>query len=518
MNAVDRFAKRKALGLPGALPSPVSTAIPLPADPMTAADSTRLSAAIEQALRVRSDERFDQRLRESKMVLLRSVAVPFGLGHIVAAHDRIGGDVHTVHNVRKGHWASDDMEEAYNKRGNYADVKDACHQTDSYIEANRAASQQRNNGELRDAYTGELLPAGKGGHDLDHVISAKAVFDDAGAFLAGSSTAELSTKPENLAPTHRSVNRSKKAMTPEQYAAWLKLTESDRKAQIAKLEAQESMTEAEQKTYNKLKAQDSVDPTKLKEKQAEAQAAIDEQVNRDWYASGAFAREVLLSTGKSAAKSSLMAAFGEFLIEFLAASFDELRDLYMHGTGGEPVFDDLKARLERVAARVVARKEAALEAFGSGALGGVIAALISAIINTFKTTSKRVARLLREGGQSLVRAVLTLAMPGDGVTTRESLFAAAHLVIGSSIVLGGVCLEEVIETSIKTSLPPIAFLAEPIAVVIAGVVSGMAVLLTSAMLDKLDPLGVNEEQDLRALNRDLDSQIEAARTALLPSF
>lgn len=396
-------------------------------------------------------------------------------------------------------------------------MKDACHQTDSYIETNRAASEQRNNGELRDGYTGELLSAGKGGHDLDHVISAKSVFDDPAAFLAGSDTAELSTKPENLTPTHRAINRSKKAMTPEQYAAWLKLTEADRKARIAKLEAQESMTEAERKTYEKLKAQDSVDPAKLEEKQAAAQEAIDEQVNRDWYGSAEFAKEVLVSAGKNAAKTGLMAAFGEFLIEFLAASFDELRDLYLHGTAGEPVFDDLKARLERVAARVMARKEAALEAFGTGAVGGLIASLISAIVNTFKTTSKRVARLLREGGHSLVRAVLTLVMPDDGVTTRESLFAATHLVIGSSIVIGGVCLEEIIEDSIKTSAPPLAFLAEPVAVVTAGVVAGMAVLLTSAMLDKLDPLGVVEEQDLRALNRDLESQIETIRMELLPS-
>lgn len=49
-------------------------------------------------------------------------------------------------------------------------------------------------------------------------------------------------------------------------------------------------------------------------------------------------------------------------------------------------------------------------------------------------------------------------------------------------------MEEVIETSTETSLPPIAFLAEPIGVVIARVVSGMAVLLTSAMLDKLGRL------------------------------
>lgn len=66
---------------------------------------------------------------------------------------------------------------------------------------------------------------------------------------------------------------------------------------------------------------------------------------------------------------------------------------------------------ERVAARVVARQEAALEAFASEALGAVIAALVSAIINTFKTASKRVARLLREAGQSLVWAVLTFAIP-----------------------------------------------------------------------------------------------------------
>lgn len=90
MSAVDRFAKRKALGLPAALPGPASTAIAVSVDPVAAADTTRLSLAIDKALERRRNERFDQRLSESKMVLLRSVAVPFGLGHLLSAYDRTG--------------------------------------------------------------------------------------------------------------------------------------------------------------------------------------------------------------------------------------------------------------------------------------------------------------------------------------------------------------------------------------------------------------------------------------------
>lgn len=507
MSAVERFAKRKSLGLP-AVTLPTESRTTLVVQPLDAAESARLTQAIEIALKAKSSDRLNARLDESKLVLLRAVAVPFGLGHLVAAYDRVGGDVHTVHNVRSGVWASDEKEQDFKSR-DYSEVKDACHQTKNYIDANRKASRQLDAGELRDGYTGETLDQ-KGGYDLDHIISAKGVHDDAGVFLSGRRVADVSTRPENLTPTSQSINRSKKAMSPQQFAAWLVATEQARILKITELESRSDLTLKEQQNLKKLQQQLKVDAEKLKQKEADAREAIDEEAN-SWYRSAEFAHEMIKSSGTNAAKAGLMAFFGEFLVEFIAAAYDEIRDLFVNGRRDDSIWNDLEARLTHISRRVAARRAEAFKALGGGSLGGLVAALVQALVNTVKTTSKRAARMLREGGQALVRSITTLAFPSDGVSTRESLFAMTHLVAGTTIVLGGIALEEVIEDAIKTLAAPLAFIAEPTAAVVAGVLAGMSAVLHAAFLDMWDPYGVHEEQDLRSLVKALDAEIETIR-------
>lgn len=511
MSAIDRFAKRKALGL-AAVALPAEARNSLVGRPLDPTESARLSESIAIALKTKASDRLNARLDESKIVLLRTVAVPFGLGHLVSAYDRVGGDVHTVHNVRAGVWANDDKREAFENRGDYSEIKDACHQTKHYIGTNRKASEMREAGELRDGYTGELLDRGKGGHDLDHIISAKSVHDDAGVFLSGRSVPDVSTRPENLTPTDPAINRSKKSMSPQQYAAWLASREQVRKLRIAEFEARTDLTPKEQQQLRKLQQQQKVDAEKLKEKEAEAREAIDEEAN-SWYRSGEFADEVLKSTVTNAGKAGLMAFFGEFLVEFVAAAYDEIRDLFVNGRRDDSIWKDLEARLVRVSDRLVARRDAAFKALGAGSLGGFVAALVQVVVNTVRTTSRRAARMLREGGQALVRSITTLAFPSDGVSTRESLFAMTHLVAGTTIVLGGIALEEIIEDAIKIYVPPLAVIAEPTAVVLAGVLAGLSTVLHAAFLDMWDPYGVLEEQDLRSMVAALDADIETARTA-----
>lgn len=510
MNAVNRFAKRKTLDLVRVSPPPSTGGIGAAGDD-GAPEPDLLASAVELILQQRAEDRLTKRLDESKIILLRSVAVPFGLGHIVAAYDRTGGDVHTVHNVRNRVYASDDKAKEYEQRGPYdKQVKDACHSTPSYISTNATYSEQRKAGTLEDSYTGEALSAKPGSFHLDHVISAKTVHDDPGRVLAGLSADELSTRPENLAPTHYSINTSKGTMTPQQYQDWLDLREADRNARIAALDAKESLTQAEINEREKLRAQEGVDRDRLRERGEQAQKTMDDEINRKWYTSREFASEVLTEATKTAAKAGVMAAFGEFLIEFLAAIYDEAHDWYLRGPLGDSAFEDLKVRLHRVADRVIARKEAALKAFVSGSISGFIASFILTLINVFKTTQKRVARLLREGVSALLHALKMVVLPADGISTRESLYGVTHIVVSSTLIVGGIALEEVIEKAILTHLPAIAFVAEPVAVTVSGVVAGLAVVLTAAMIDRWDPYGVVEEQDLRHAIDELDSQIDHA--------
>ena len=64
-------------------------------------------------------ERADTIMAGIKSDLIRNVVGPCGLGPILAAYDRTGGNVNTVHNVRKGIHATDEEEKAYKNRGAY---------------------------------------------------------------------------------------------------------------------------------------------------------------------------------------------------------------------------------------------------------------------------------------------------------------------------------------------------------------------------------------------------------------
>jgi len=519
MSSYDRFAQRKKLIPNRGLVVPRSQ----PGGESTGNQTNDpLAAAIDQILAIRARDRVTARLEESKMVLLLTVAVPFGLGHLVAAYDRTGGDVHTVHNVRNGGddaYVTDVEKHRYENRGPYKVAKAASHKTETYKSSSAEATRHRESGLLEDPYGNQLLAPGPNGHDIDHTVSSYEVFHDRGRVLAGTDTAELSTIPENLNPTHPSINRSKKGDSVEQFLDRLERNATTRKERISELEAKARTTEltvGEQKELASRKALDSVDPGKMRKEDAEARAAINKKINKDWYTSARFAGEAIRSMATSAATTGIVSAFGELLIEFLSASYDEARDWYLHGTGNKPAFDDLKQRLERVATRVLSRKDAAWQAFKAGSLAGFIASLISVIINAFKTTQKRIQRLLREGAQSLVRVISLISNPSKGMSTRESLYAATHIVLSTGIVMGGVALEEVLEDLIKTKLPPLAPISEPTAVIISGIVAGLTVVLTSSLLDRWDPYGVIEEQDLRHSIETLRAEADAVWGAPVP--
>lgn len=61
---------------------------------------------IKQYYRNPHNARFEQMIQECKQSVIQSIVVPFGLGKILAAYDKVGGNVDTIHNARKGIYAT----------------------------------------------------------------------------------------------------------------------------------------------------------------------------------------------------------------------------------------------------------------------------------------------------------------------------------------------------------------------------------------------------------------------------
>ena len=155
-----------------------------------------------------NDKVFDSIWKEYERVILQSLVTSFGLDFII--RDQHGGDVDTVHNVRKigddpeMKYKNTSNEKAYENRGDYDSV--AYHKDSRYISINKNVSEKKKSGELTDSYTGKKVTR-NANIDLDHTISAKEIHEDRGRVLAGLDGLDLANNEDNLKPTDRSINR-----------------------------------------------------------------------------------------------------------------------------------------------------------------------------------------------------------------------------------------------------------------------------------------------------------------------
>ena len=130
-----------------------------------------------------SDEKETKKslFQEYERVILDSLLQTFGLDFII--QDQYGGDVDTIHNLEQVgknpemSIKNTDTRAKYENRGDYDSHK--YHSDKNYIETNRTYSKERKESGIKDAYTGETL---RESHDLDHIIAAKEIHDNAAVY------------------------------------------------------------------------------------------------------------------------------------------------------------------------------------------------------------------------------------------------------------------------------------------------------------------------------------------------
>lgn len=469
--------------------------------------------------------KFDAMVGGLKTTVLQNIAGPFGLGKFIATYDKIGGNVDTVHNVREGVYGTEKERKQYEERGEYDPRPHHSHP--DYIAANRAMQTDFEAGNLKDAYTNETFnPATVNDQQLkaslDHVVSAKDVHDDAGRVLAGIDAKKLSNKAENLAPIAKTINSSKKAKAPEDYLAKLQTQAKDRKKEIAQLTKKgDALTDREKTHLTKLRKQDKVKAKLLKAKAAEARAAIDGEINRAYYTSAKFAGNVATAGAKEGAKAGIQQAFGEILVEFFAAVFDELNDLYRNGKSEQTILKEIGARFKKIKKRVLSKWKNVLIAFKDGFISGLLSSLLTTLINAFVTTGQRLVRMIRQGFMSLLSAIKMLMFPPKGMTRRQALHESSKLVVTAGIVVGGIALEEVVSKYLA-AIPGINLIGEAVTGAVVGSATALVTAFACYLLDKADFFNVNRQAREKAIGAMLDNsrtsrlaEIEMARTALL---
>lgn len=185
-------------------------------------------------------------------VVIESIISSFGLG--VFIKDQDGGDVDTIKNVRdpidpknSKYFKNDKYQEKYDNdiKDRYNDFKDDLHSGDKFYKKTRDYMiKQQMEGKLKDIYTKQTIDKDDK-FDLEHIISAKEIFEDRGRVLSGISATELANCEDNLGATNSSINRSKNDLTMNSFINNIENARDTRISKMQKLKAKESLNDDE---------------------------------------------------------------------------------------------------------------------------------------------------------------------------------------------------------------------------------------------------------------------------------
>ncbi len=423
-------------------------------------DPDALLAQIHQKIDAEKiDALFDTLKREALQVVIRQ----FGLGSVLF-EDKLGGNVTTTHNFKKGITATNGDKERYDNWQDRSE-KNINEKRIPYLKdykKKRDNDFKEESPKIIDGYTGENLEKDRFTH-WEHITPVSKIDADAGLNLrmTEEERVKLANSDENKVYTKFEINQSK---GDKDLIQWYEsLSPEDR----ANLKLDKRLIDAAYKKSTK----------KIKQEETKA------WIKKDGV-------EIVHTSALEAGKMGLQQALGVLIEEFVRAVFDEVKDIWQNGFKGK--IDDtflavLKVRLVRVRDRVLLRWKDAVQAFKDGAISGMFSNIITVLINMFATTLKNVVRMIREGVMVLYRALKALFSPPEGQSWAEAADAAVKILVAGGVMIGGMALEEYLRLHLLPFLGPLTDYVVPIVV---GLATGVTTACTVYMLDKIDLFGV----------------------------
>lgn len=393
--------------------------------------------------------------RELEEKVVSSLATSFGLDFLLF-QDKLGGDVDTIRNARKGIYASESERDLYANRPDYdVKVKNSYHDGNKNYgrikERDRIAHE---NGELIDPYTGESL---KGDRHLDHVISSREIHDDPGRILAGVDGAEAANRDYNLCSTNGTINTSKRDSSVEDFlkghsaAIARKRDEIERdKARLSELRSQAGLEsndsiiiEIEKKIKKKeesLASLESVDAEAMRGVDAKARKEYEAEINKSYYAGAKFFKKTALAVGSSGLKMGVRQALGMVFAEIwfeLRGQLPKLLHDMKHEFSLKAFLYRLKKSLIGIWERVRVRFIDFLIGFRDGVFSGVLSSAMTILFNIFFTTQKLLVKMIREVFPKLVEAIKLIVINPSGLGVVELCKAVMALMLSAVGVVFG---------------------------------------------------------------------------------
>lgn len=395
------------------------------------------------------DERLQQLMESCQQEVLRQIVGPFGLTPAMF-DDKDGGNVTTQHNAEKGVFAKE-SEKYVRKEYNYSAAK-------SEIKNESVKNGSMNSQVFVDAYTGKYEQTKRTCSDgtlkmnaeLDHLVPVKDIHGQGGWMKDKEGRTKLSSTKDNLHYTTHKTNRSKSAKAPDEALS-------------------------EEKGFDKTR----IEPLVKKAKEA-IEKELPSNLERLKYHGKDLAKEGL----KDAGKNALRQATGVVLHEFANGSFVEIKVLLKDRLDEQSLIDRLIVSLKRVMNRVINKLKAALEAALQGGVQGLVSTLLTFLINNLITTSKKIVTIIREGMQSLWKAIKLMVNPPEGMSALE-ITREATKIIAAVVTTGlGMLMEESVKGFIM-SFPVLTPIADALSIGLTAIMTGIAGALIVYGIDRL---------------------------------
>lgn len=425
--------------------------------------------------------------REINQVVTKSLVTTFGLDFLLL-EDKKGGDVDTVQNVRKGIWATEEEKQNYENRGKYD--KDANHQHSNYLNTGALHKKLQKNGQLTDAYRNYVTIKTNEIRNLDHVIAASEIHNDAARVLARLDGVELANQSSNFCVTGETINKVKNAHSIDKFLGqYLQQSIADREKNIIKLKNKlnempqntpqqqheyrqvQGTIETAQKRLDQLKQ---VDSDEMKKVDKEAREKYNQQINNAYYTSTRFFKNSFVEAKNKSLQMGLRESLGLIfaeiwfeLKEVIPILFEKYKNIEFTISN---FLNDLEDILINIVDRVKIRFKDILENFQNSALSGFFSSITTTIMNIFLTTAKLWGKIIRETWLNIINIAKLVFFNPEKLSTGQLTKEAFKILSASVGLLIGVIMNE--SLVYLKALP----LGDAITTFISALASGIVIL------------------------------------------
>lgn len=354
-------------------------------------------------------------------------------------------------------------------------------QDKKYKDTREKMKNKRDQGSLKDAYTGKDLKPGER-FDVEHVVKRKEIFENQRRKQANLEASKLANKDENMKAVNESLNRSIKEKSNKEYVKEREQREKDLIAQNErakkkidqsdKSETQKRLAkeEADKRLQNKLDADDDL--------MLEADNIARKAINKD------IAKGAAKNTAKKAGADALKVMMTSALMDLAKEILNGLVRFFKSKKKSLQIFlDEMKASLKSFFSKI---KNFFAEGFKS-AVGTIVTEIFGPIVSTFK----KLASFLKQGINSLLEAINFLKNKENrNLPFSIKVAEVGKIVTAGLATAGGIVLGEVIEKALlpipvfATPIPVLGTLANIIGNFLGGIVAGIAGAIVLHLIDK----------------------------------